>query len=434
MTYNETLDYLYKCTPAFHQVGSFAYKPGLERSIALDIEMGNPHQNYRTIHVAGTNGKGSVAHLLAAILRESKYKVGLYTSPHLVDFCERIRVNGKKNPEKYVVDFVERYEFEIKSLNPSFFEITSSMAFEYFRHKKVDFAIIETGLGGRLDSTNIINPVLSIVTNVSMDHMQHLGNTLEQIAIEKAGIIKQNTPIVVGEVKNEDIRQVFLSKAKTMGAPIYFAEEERTIYTSKLLSNGKWEYNTTDYGNFIGELGGLAQKQNTQTILTTLRVLKQMRIKITQKAVQKAFEHVTQLTGLMGRWQTLQKSPLVICDTGHNTGAWEYLTKQLNERAKKHSNLRIIVGMVNDKDIDNILSIMPKNGIYYFTQAKGERALPARKLAEKALKNQITGSTHSNVADAIKTALADAQPNDLIFIGGSTFVVAEAISLFPDNT
>jgi dihydrofolate synthase/folylpolyglutamate synthase len=434
MTYKETLDYLYKCTPAFHQVGTFAYKPGLERSIALDREMGMPHRSYRTIHVAGTNGKGSVAHLLAAILRESKYKVGLYTSPHLVDFCERIRVNGKKIPEKYVVDFVERYEFEIKSLNPSFFEITSSLAFEYFRHKKVDFAIIETGLGGRLDSTNIIEPALSIITNVSMDHMQYLGNTLMQIASEKAGIIKQNAPVVIGEVKNEEIQQIFLNKAKAMNAPIYFAEEERTIYNAKLQSSGKWEYSTTDYGNFTGELGGLAQRQNTQTILTALRILKQMRVKVTQKAVQKAFEHVTELTGLMGRWQTLQKSPLVICDTGHNIGAWEYLAKQLNERAKKHANLRMIIGMVNDKDIDKVLSVMPKKAVYYFTQASGERALSGRKMAEKALQYQLEGNPYSSVAQAVKAALADADPNDLIFIGGSTFVVGEAIPLFIETT
>ena len=432
MTYKETLDYLYQCTPAFHHVGASAYKPGLERSIAMDMEMGKPHRSYQTIHVGGTNGKGSVAHLLAAVLREAKYKVGLYTSPHLVDFCERIRVNGKKIPQMYVVDFVERYRSMIQSLGPSFFEITSSMAFEYFRHKKVDYAIIEVGLGGRLDSTNIITPQLSVITNISLDHTQYLGHTLSQIASEKAGIIKQNVPVIIGETNSEDIRNIFFQKAKTMNSPIYFADEERTLFSSKQSGNRKWEYNSSDFGNFSGELIGTMQKQNTQTVLTALRLLKQMRVKITQKSVQKGFEHVTQLTGLMGRWQTLQKSPLVICDTGHNEGAWTYLTKQIEERAKKHSNLRMIIGMVNDKDIDKVLSLLPKNGIYYFTQASIERALSARKMAEKASKYQLEGSSYATVSQAVKTALNDADPNDMIFIGGSTFVVGEAIPMFPE--
>lgn len=430
MTYEETLEYLYKRTIAFHQVGSKAYKPGLERSLALDGEMGKPHRSYHTIHVGGTNGKGSVAHLLAAVLRESKYKVGLYTSPHLLDFCERIRVNGKKMPQKFVIDFVERYKSTINSLAPSFFELTSSMAFDYFRHKKVDYAIVEVGLGGRLDSTNIIAPQLSIITNISLDHTQYLGDTLVQIANEKAGIIKQNAPVVIGEVQDDAIRQIFSSKAKAMNSPIYFADEERVLLSSKQQPDGTWEYSSSDFGNFNGELGGLVQKQNTQTVLTVLRILQQMRVKIPPRAVQNAFEHVTQLTQLTGRWQTLQTEPLVICDTGHNTGAWEYIAKQLKDCAKKCSNIRMVIGMVNDKDIDRILSLMPSHGIYYFTQPSVERAFPARKLKEKAQSFRMEGNDYSTVQKAVQAALTDATPNDLIFIGGSTFVVADALPSF----
>lgn len=430
MTYEETLEYLYKRTFAFHQIGSKAYKPGLERSITLDTEMGRPHRNYQTIHVGGTNGKGSIAHLLAAILRESKYKVGLYTSPHLLDFGERIRVNGKKIPQKYVIDFVERYKSTINLLAPSFFELTSSMAFDYFRHKKVDYAIVEVGLGGRLDSTNIITPQLSIITNISLDHTQYLGNTLAQIASEKAGIIKQNIPVIIGEAKDENIRQVFLSKAKAMNSSIRFAEEEHVLLSSRLLENDKWEYSSSDYGTFIGELKGPIQKQNTRTVLTALRTLKQLRVKITPKAVQKSFEQVSRLTGLIGRWQTLQNSPLVICDTGHNVGAWEYLSKQLKEYAEKHANIRMIIGMVDDKDVDSILSLMPSHGVYYFTQASVERALPANTIVGKAQKHQLTGNGYPTVTEAVEAALSDAKPDDLIFIGGSTFVVADAIPSF----
>ena len=432
MTYEETLEYLYKRTFAFHQIGSKAYKPGLERSITLDTEMGRPHRNYQTIHVGGTNGKGSVAHLLAAILRESKYKVGLYTSPHLLDFGERIRVNGKKIPQKYVIDFVERYKSTINLLAPSFFELTSSMAFDYFRHKKVDYAVIEVGLGGRLDSTNIISPQLSIITNISLDHTQYLGHTLTQIASEKAGIIKQNVPVIIGEAKDENIRQIFLNKAKAMNSSIRFADEEHILLNSRRIDN-KWEYSSSDYGTFVGELEGPVQKQNTQTVLTALRTLKQLRVKITQKAVQKAFEKVTQLTGLMGRWQTLQSSPLVIGDTGHNVGAWEYLSKQLKEYAEKHSKLRMIIGMVDDKDIDALLSLMPSHGIYYFTQASVQRALPVSTIVEKAQKYQLTGKGYPTVPEAVKAALSDAKPDDLIFIGGSTFVVADAIPSFVND-
>ncbi|MDR0844818.1 MAG: bifunctional folylpolyglutamate synthase/dihydrofolate synthase [Tannerella sp.] len=430
MTYEETLNYLYSCTPAFHQVGAVAYKPGLERSMALDDQMDNPHRSYQTIHVAGTNGKGSVAHLLAAILREANFKVGLYTSPHLVDFCERIRMNGRKMPKHYLVDFVKRHQSAINTIRPSFFELTSSLAFEFFRHKKVDIAVIETGLGGRLDSTNIIRPILSIITNISLDHTQYLGKTLNRIAEEKAGIIKPGVPVVIGEIQDKSVYQVFIDKAATMKSPVYFAEKEQTLINSKLGNDGKWAFTSSGYGYFTGELGGMAQLENAQTVLTAIRMLRRMGLKIPKKDVGYAFEHVIELTGLMGRWQTLQKKPLVICDTGHNEGAWEKLKLHLEQTAEHHPTLRMVVGMVSDKDIHAVLSLMPQKAVYYFTQASDSRALPVKKFAAMAQQHALTGNSYRTVAEAVQSALNDAQPDDLIFIGGSTFVVADAIPKF----
>ena len=430
MTYKETLDYL---SPSFQQVGAEAYKPGLERSIVLDDQMRHPHRNYRTIHVAGTNGKGSVSHLLAAVLRNAKYKVGLYTSPHLVDFCERIRVNGKKISKRYVVDFVERYKPLIQLRQPSFFDLTTGLAFEYFRHKKVDFAVIETGLGGRLDSTNIIEPVLSIITNISLDHTQYLGNTLAQIASEKAGIIKPYTPVVIGEANDPEVRQVFVDTAKEMKSPLYFAEESQTLLRTKQKKNGEWIFYSADYGRITGELKGLVQKQNAQTVLTALRLLENMRVKIPSKAVKTAFDNVTELTGLMGRWQIVHVDPLIICDTVHNAGAWESLAVQLRQKAEQHQTLRIVAGMVSDKEIESVLSLMPKDAVYYFTQASVSRAMPVQQFAEKARTYHLKGNCYSFVNKAVKDAIKDSCPKDLIFIGGSTFVVADALPLFPMN-
>ena len=427
MTYRETLGYL---SPSFQQVGADAYKPGLARSIVLDNEMQHPHRNYRTIHVAGTNGKGSVSHLLAAVLRNAGYKVGLYTSPHLVDFCERIRVNGKKIPKRYVVDFVEKYKPFIETQNPSFFELTTGLAFEFFRHKKVDFAIIEVGLGGRLDSTNIIDPVLSVITNISFDHTQYLGNTLAQIAYEKAGIIKPYIPVIIGETGDKEIQQVFIEKATAMKSPICFAEEENVLVSCKKQKNGEWEFISTDYGKCTGELKGLVQKQNARTVLTALRILETLRVKIPPKAVQEAFTHVTQLTGLTGRWQTIRTKPLIICDTGHNVSAWESLTIQLQQEAKHHQTLRIIMGFSNDKEIEPIIALLPENAVYYFTQASVSRALPVGQLAEKARSYHLQGKSYDTVKEAVHEAIKDSSPKDMIFIGGSTFVVADALPLF----
>lgn len=428
MTYEETLHYLYTSIPVFQNIGAAAYKPGLDTSKALDELAGNPHLSYRTIHVAGTNGKGSVSHLLAAALQSAGYKVGLYTSPHLVDFRERIRIDGKKIPEEYVVNFVERYRTSFEPLNPSFFELTSTMAFSYFRDEVVDFAVIETGLGGRLDSTNIIKPVLSIITNISLEHTQYLGSTLEQIAFEKAGIIKEKTPVVIGDVTEPEVMEVFRRKAKEMDAPLSYSIDANPILNARLEDDGHWIFQTKDFGTLYGELGGIVQVRNAVTVLTAITELEKMGISISCKDVADAFAHIVERTGLMGRWQTLQTSPRVICDTGHNTGGWQYISRQLNAERPKYNNLRMIVGMVNDKDIDGVLSLMPKEAVYYFTQASIARALPAETFAEKARTHELNGTICKTVDEAVEHALAESTPDDLVFIGGSTFVVADAMN------
>lgn len=430
MTYEETLHYLYTSTPVFQHIGGNAYKPGLDTSIALDKLLNFPHHAYQTIHVAGTNGKGSTSHLLAAILQASGYKTGLYTSPHLVDFRERIRVNGKMISREYVTDFVEKYRSSFESLHPSFFELTSSLAFDFFRAEKVDFAIIEVGLGGRLDSTNIITPELSVITNISLDHTQYLGHTLEAIAFEKAGIIKPGIPVVIGEGGTAEVEHVFIEKAKRENAPICFAEKEDVLADAVLTEKGHWDYVTKDFGAIIGELGGTVQVRNTRTVLTAVRLLIKSGVSIEASAVKKAFAEVAELTGLMGRWQTLQQVPLVICDTGHNTGGWEYLSTQLEESSKHHPHLHMVVGMVNDKDINGVLNLMPRNATYYFTQASIQRAMPADDFATMAKTHGLQGSVYFSVAEAIKAALENAGADDLVFIGGSSFIVADAIPLF----
>ena len=428
MTYDETLHYLYTSIPVFQHSGASAYKPGLGTSLALDDLLAHPHQAYRTIHVAGTNGKGSVSHLLAAILQEAGYRVGLYTSPHLVDFRERIRVNGQKIPQDYVVRFVERYRSDFEPLQPSFFELTSTMAFAYFRDEKVDIAVIETGLGGRLDSTNIIHPILSIITNISYDHTQFLGDTLEKIAAEKAGIIKEQTPVVIGDVTDSSILNVFTRKASEMNAPLTSSVQTSPIMDSTLEKDGLWTFQTASFGTIRGELGGAVQVHNAATVLTAVLQLRKLGLTIKDNDVREGFAHVVELTGLMGRWQTLQQSPRVVCDTGHNTGGWQYLSQQLENERKKYHRLRMIVGMVNDKDIDGVLALMPKEADYYFTQASIPRALPAETFAEKARAHGLQGTSYPTVRAALQAALAEASPEDMLFIGGSTFVVADALS------
>lgn len=426
MNYQETVEYLYKQTPAYQRVGGAAYKPGLDNSLALDAYFEYPHRHYRTIHIAGTNGKGSTSHFLAAVLHQAGYKVGLYTSPHLIDFRERIRVDGEMIDKQFVVDFVENHRHAFEPIEPSFFELTMEMAFLYFRQMEVDVAIIETGLGGRLDSTNIISPNLSVITNIGFDHMQYLGDTLPKIAAEKAGIIKADTPVVIGEAENEEIRKVFIEKAEQENAPIVFAEEVMDNFSSEIIPNG-WILNNDSYQNLRSRLGGGVQNKNARTVLVSIQELLKLGYKIPNQAVYDGFANVVELTGLMGRWQTLQKKPKIVCDTGHNAHAIRYIVRQLYH--EKYKTLHIIFGMANDKDSTSVLELLPKRAIYYFTQASIERAHSVDILAEKADEYGLYGQKYSTVKLALEAAKRNADEFDFIFIGGSSFVVAEALTL-----
>lgn len=424
MTYQETINYLFTSAPLFQNVGGDAYKEGLYNTYQLDEHFGHPHQRYKTIHVAGTNGKGSCSHTLASILQASGLKVGLFTSPHLVDFRERIRVNGQMVSEEYVIDFVEQHRSFFEPLHPSFFELTTAMAFKYFAEQDVDVAVIEVGLGGRLDCTNIISPEVCVITNISFDHVAFLGNTLAKIAREKAGIIKRNTPVVIGETVKET-RPVFEAKATEVNAPIYFAEKEKEILKHRFNAKGGITYQTAKYGKVIGELGGYCQQKNASTILCAISRLKERRFRISDENIREGFSHVCEMTGLMGRWQTLNAAPKVVCDTGHNVGGFRWITKQLN---KVHAPMRIVFGMVNDKDISGVLSMMPKHATYYFCQASVKRALPHEDIKQKAKAYGLEGNSYPTVAQAYKAALADAQAEDFIYVGGSSFVVADLLS------
>lgn len=424
MTYDETVTYLFNCAPPFQQVGGAAYKEGLSTTIELDNHLGNPHRKFRTVHVAGTNGKGSTSHTLAAILQESGYKVGLYTSPHLIDFRERMRVNGIPASEEYVIDFVEKHKSFFEPLQPSFFELTTAMAFNYFAEQQVDIAIIEVGLGGRLDCTNIITPELCIITNISLDHTQFLGSTLQEIASEKAGIIKSGIPVVIGETTPET-KEVFANKAKECNAPITFAEEEALLTGATPLESG-YKYNSRIFGEFCGELGGDYQQKNTNTLLSAIRILCDKGFGITGDSLRKGFENVCSLTGFMGRWQKIQDKPRVVCDAGHNIGGIKYITEQLARVDCKQ--LRIVFGMVNDKDITSVLKMMPKNAIYYFTQASIKRAMPADELKEMAKRYGLNGNSHPTVKQALEAAITESSNDDFIFVGGSCFIVADLLS------
>ena len=423
--YQETIDYLFRSVPMFQQVGGTAYKEGLGNTLALDRHLGHPHRAFRSIHVGGTNGKGSCSHTLAAILQCAGYKTGLYTSPHLADFRERIRVDGVKVPEQFVVDFVRRHKAFFEPLHPSFFELATAMAFQYFAAEKVDVAIVEVGLGGRLDCTNIIRPALSIITNISFDHVQYLGNTLAEIAGEKAGIIKSCTPVVIGEA-NEETRPVFIRKAQAVGAPIVFAEDEHLLRSWRRMPDGKWLYQTEEYADLRGELGGLCQLKNTATLLSDLRRLQECGFHIHEQDIRDGFGKVTSLTGLMGRWQQLEQHPDVVCDTGHNTGGMSYIAEQLARYPCRH--LHIIIGMVSDKDVDGVLALLPKDAEYYFTKAQIQRAMPEETLQALAMRHHLQGGCFPSVKDALAAAKGRAGADDLIFVGGSTFVVADLLA------
>lgn len=402
--FTQYTDYLFSQIPMFQNVGKEAYKEGLDNTNILDEHFGHPHSTYNTIHIAGTNGKGSCSHSIASILQEAGYKVGLFTSPHLVDFKERIRVNGEKISEKYIIEFIDNERYFFEPLHPTFFELTTAMAFKYFADKKVEVAVIEVGLGGRLDCTNIIKPNLSVITNISFDHTQFLGNTLDKIAGEKAGIIKHNVPIVIGETVKET-KPVFIAKAKEVQTTIHFAEE----------------YNCKDKYEF--ELKGLYQEKNLKTILCAVSNLININYKITKNNIRDGLMNVCKNTGLKGRWQTIQFFPTVTCDTGHNVGGIRYVAKQLKEQ--QCNTLRVVFGMVNDKDINGVLELMPKNAKYYFCQANVRRAMPHEKIKEMANKHELQGESYNSVSEAFEQAMKDSDKNDFIFIGGSSYVVAD---------
>lgn len=430
MNYQETLDYLFNVTPLFQNIGKDAYKEGLDNTIILDNHFNNPHKKFRTIHIAGTNGKGSCSHTIAAILQSAGYKTGLYTSPHLIDFSERIKVNGEPIEKEFVIDFVKQNKDFFEPLHPSFFELTTAMAFLYFAEKEVDVAVIEVGLGGRLDCTNIITPDLSIITNISFDHTQFLGNTLKDIAKEKAGIIKEKKPVIIGEYTPET-KTVFEDKAKSTNSDIIFAEDNKLINGYKQTENGLLLYKSDKIKDLYGELNGLYQVKNTNTILNAVYKLIGLGYNIDETNIKNGFKNVCHLTGLMGRWQKLEENPTIICDTGHNIGGMKYIVEQLSRM--KYDKLHIIIGMVNDKDISGVISLLPKNAKCYFTQASVKRALPAEQVKKIANNHGLKGEAYSSVEKALTIAKNNAKENDLIFIGGSTFIVADLIVLYKSH-
>lgn len=426
MNYSEAIDYLFNKTLVFQHVGAQAYKPGLETTQQLSQTFGNPENAFKCIHVAGTNGKGSTSHLLASILQRAGYKVGLYTSPHLLDFRERIRVDGRMVTEEFVCRFVEQFlSSGYQGRQPSFFELATIMAFKYFEQEKVDIAVVEVGLGGRLDSTNIISPLLSIITNISLDHTMFLGNTLAAIAGEKAGIIKRETPIVIGEYTSET-RPVFAEKAKAMDAPIIFTQDDSEIL-DYCRTVDSLHLATKHYGDISDQLTGECQTLNADTVLHAVGVLRDKGISITDQNVADGFATVCDATGLMGRWMKISEQPLTICDTGHNPGGFQYIADQLQHA--QCNTLRVVIGFVSDKDISHILNLLPVDATYYFTQPSVARALPCSELAAKAAEYGLTGHVYSSVGEAYNAAIANAAESDMIYVGGSTFVVADLLSV-----
>jgi dihydrofolate synthase / folylpolyglutamate synthase len=429
MTYPETLDFLYSQLPAWHRIGKAAYKSDLHNTLLLDEHFDHPHRKYMTIHIAGTNGKGSVSHMLASVLQEAGWKTGLYTSPHLKDFRERIRVNGEMISENAVVQFVSENKGVIESLKPSFFELTVALAFKYFASEEVDIAVIEVGLGGRLDSTNIINPVLSVITNIGHDHMDLLGDTIGKVAAEKAGIIKKRIPVVISE-SDKLTKDIFISAAKECMSTVLFADEyfeclpdiyfnqegERKFEIREKAEDLRYEGYTP--------LGGDYQAKNIQAVFSAFRMLKE-KIDISDPMILRGIRKVVSNTGLMGRWQVLGQKPFIVCDTGHNREGLEYVLNQISriEVSKRH----IVVGFVNDKELGSVLPLFPRDAQYYFTKASVPRALNEEVLKTEADKYGLTGNCYPDVRTALIAARENASESDLIFIGGSTFVVAEVL-------
>jgi dihydrofolate synthase/folylpolyglutamate synthase len=432
MTYEQTIDYLYAQLPMYSRIGAAAYKKDLHNSIALCNGLDNPQTKFKGVHIAGTNGKGSTSHMLAAILQQAGYKTGLYTSPHLKDFRERIKINGEMIAKDFVVDFVERTQYLSQQIEPSFFELTMTMAFDYFAQQQVDIAIIETGLGGRLDSTNIITPLLSIITNIGYDHMNILGDTLEKIAAEKAGIIKPGVPVVIGEYISET-KPIFITKAKECNTSIHFAQEEYAI-SDIAVSTHKLQCSITDTKkeikeNFTLDLNGIYQTKNLCTVLLAEGILLQNGFVITDAAEKKALASTKKLTGLHGRWDVISENPTVVLDVAHNEDGIKQVLKQVEWIKEKSENIKpalhFVIGMVKDKEVDKALSLLPDDASYYFTNAHIPRALPAVELKIKAATYNLTGDCFDDVNDAIKAAQENAREKDVIIICGSIFLVGE---------
>ena len=428
MNYQQTINYLFTRLPMFSRIGAAAIRKDLTNTYSLCRELGDPHTKFKTVHIAGTNGKGSTSHMLAAILQTAGYKTGLYTSPHLHDFRERIRINGAMIPEESVIDFTQRVQPLINSIEPSFFEITVAMAFDYFARERVDIAIIEVGLGGRLDSTNVISPELSVITNIGFDHMNLLGNTLEAIAGEKAGIIKKNTPVVIGEYLAET-KPVFEKIAAEQSAPLHFSGAQRYV------SDWKYEKNystvtvvskqTDEHEIYQLDLPGYYQNKNLLTVLESIQQLQQKGWRFTRQQVKDGLSQAKKLTGLHGRWELIHTHPDIILDVAHNEDGIKQLMVQLE--MADHHQLHLVIGMVKDKEVEKVLALLPKEAIYYFTQAQIPRALDTDKLSAMALSKGLIGKSYPNVTTALKSAKTHARGNDLILVCGSVFIVAEVI-------
>lgn len=425
MEYKEALEYL-DSLPKFSISGADAYKPGLHNSLELARKFDNPHKKFKSIHIGGTNGKGSTSHMLASILQEEGYKVGLYTSPHLIDFRERIKINGEMIPENEISDFISEWEVREEEIFPSFFEFLSTMAFSWFAKEKVDIAVVEVGLGGRLDSTNIITPLLSVITNISRDHEQFLGDTLSKIATEKAGIIKKGIPVVVGET-DSNTAPVFIEKAQENGSEIYFADKQLEDLKLYKKDSG-WEVDYTE-SKINVPLAGDYQERNIKTVLSAIERLRNVGVKVSDSSIRKGLEKVEGNTGLLGRWTQISKSPIIIADTGHNLAGMVYNSLQLKHLLEEHkgANLRIVVGFMADKAIDEIISLLPNNAKYYVADAGIPRSLPAKELQQKFSEREFDVTAFSNPLEAYEMAKKEASEKDIIFIGGSNAIVGKIL-------
>jgi dihydrofolate synthase/folylpolyglutamate synthase len=426
MTYQHTIDHLYTRLPMFSRIGSAAYKEDLHNTIALCSALNDPQKKFKSIHIAGTNGKGSTSHMLAAILQQAGYKTGLYTSPHLKDFGERIKINGRMVKEDFVIEFTERTKKLCDEIEPSFFELTVAMAYTYFAEEEVDIAVVETGLGGRLDSTNIITPILSIITNIGYDHMNILGNSLQEIAAEKAGIIKRNIPVVIGEYL-EETKPIFINKAKEMNAPIYFAQEQFKTYEPKI-TNYNLQVDVEDNLNkhretFTLDLNGTYQVKNLLSVLSAESIISKQGFKITNEAEKFAFANVKKLTGLHGRWDVISEHPTIVLDVAHNEDGIKQIINSTSRIAG--SKIHFVIGLVKDKEVDKVLMLLPKDANYYFTNAHIPRALPSAELKAKANIAGLNGNIFDNVNDAIKTAKQNAASDGLVIVCGSVFLIGE---------